>query len=75
MRGGSSCSYSVLVNNVPVALTADAGEPAFRNTLSAGDRNALALAFFFFTLDRDPQIAQSTVVIDDPMTSLTSIAL
>ncbi|WP_334147148.1 AAA family ATPase [Hyphomicrobium sp.] len=68
-RGGSSCNYNVVINNVPVALTADAG-PAFRNTLSAGDRNTLALAFFFASLDQDPQPAQKIVVIDDPMTSL-----
>lgn len=68
-RGGSSCNYNVVINNVSVALTADAG-PAFRNTLSAGDRNTLALAFFFASLDQDPQLAQKIVVIDDPMTSL-----
>lgn len=68
-RGGSSCTYSVVINNVQVALTADAG-PAFRNTLSAGDRNTLALAFFFASLDQDPQLAQKILVIDDPMTSL-----
>lgn len=68
-RGGSSCNYNVIINNVPVALTAEAG-PAFRNTLSAGDRNTLALAFFFASLDQDPQLNQKVVVIDDPMTSL-----
>lgn len=68
-RGGSSCSYNVVINNVAVALTADGG-PAFRNTLSAGDRNTLALAFFFASLDQDPQLAQKILVIDDPMTSL-----
>jgi wobble nucleotide-excising tRNase len=68
-RGGSSCSYNVVINNVSVALTADAG-PAFRNTLSAGDRNTLALAFFFASLDQDPQLEQKILVIDDPMTSL-----
>ena len=68
-RGGSACSYSVLINNAAVPQTADAG-PAFRNTLSAGDRNALALAFFFASLEQDPQLAQKIVVIDDPMTSL-----
>lgn len=68
-RGGSSCNYNVVINNVAVALTADAG-PAFRNTLSAGDRNTLALAFFFASLDQDPQLARKIVVIDDPMTSL-----
>jgi len=68
-RGGSSCNYSVVINNVPVALTADAG-PAFRNTLSAGDRNTLALTFFFASLDQDQRLAQRIVVIDDPLTSL-----
>lgn len=56
-RGGSSCNYNVVINNVSVALTADAG-PSFRNTLSTGDRNTLALAFFFASLDQDPQLAQ-----------------
>ena len=70
-RAGSSCTYNVVINNVPVALTAGAGGgPSFRNTLSSGDRNALALAFFFASLDRDPQLAEKIVVIDDPMTSL-----
>lgn len=68
-RGGSSCTYNVLINNATVPLTAPAG-PSFRNTLSAGDRNALALAFFFASLDQDPQLAHKVVIIDDPMTSL-----
>lgn len=68
-RGGSSCTYNVVINNIPVALTADVG-PSFRNTLSSGDRNTLALAFFFASLDQDAQLAQKVVVIDDPMTSL-----
>jgi len=68
-RGGSACSYSVLINNAAVPQTAEVG-PSFRNTLSAGDRNALALAFFFASLEQDQQLAQKIVVIDDPMTSL-----
>lgn len=68
-RGGSSATYNVVINNMPVALTADGG-PSFRNTLSAGDRNTLALAFFFASLEQDPGLAQKIVVIDDPMTSL-----
>ena len=69
-RGGSSCSYYVLINNVSVAITGSDGDPCFKNTLSAGDRNTLALAFFFSSLDLDPYLAQKIVVIDDPMTSL-----
>ncbi|WP_315765650.1 AAA family ATPase [Bradyrhizobium sp. SZCCHNS2005] len=68
-RGGSSANYNVLINNVSVALAANEG-PSFRNTLSAGDRNTLALAFFFASLEQAPQLAQKIVVIDDPMTSL-----
>jgi wobble nucleotide-excising tRNase len=72
-RGGSACSYSVVINdtNVPIGGPPPApGSPAFRNTLSAGDRNTLALAFFFTSLDQDQAIASKIVVIDDPMTSL-----
>jgi wobble nucleotide-excising tRNase len=57
------------VNNEPVSITADSG-PSFKNTLSAGDRNTLALAFFFASLDHDDQIESKIMVIDDPMTSL-----
>jgi wobble nucleotide-excising tRNase len=68
-RGGSSCTYNVLINDVPVSVTAASG-PSFRNTLSAGDRNTLALAFFFASLEHDANLSRKIVVIDDPMTSL-----
>jgi len=70
-RAGSSCNYNVVINNVAIAVTGSAAaEPSFRTALSAGDRNTLALAFFFASIDQDPNIAQKIVVIDDPMTSL-----
>lgn len=72
-RGGPACSYSAVINNVPVPVaggTRLAGQPSFRNTLSAGDRNTLALAFFFAWLDRDAGLANKVVVIDDPVSSL-----
>jgi len=68
-RGGSSASYCVVINQQNVNVTADQG-PSFRNTLSAADRNTLALAFFFASLEQDPDLANKIVVIDDPMTSL-----
>lgn len=68
-RSGATCDYKVLINNVPVSLSSNAG-PSFRNTLSAGDRNTLALAFFFASLELDPNLNSKVVVIDDPMTSL-----
>ena len=72
-RGGPACSYNVVINNVPVAIAGappSPGEPSFRNTLSAGDRNTLALAFFFASLDQDLALATKVVVIDDPISSL-----
>jgi wobble nucleotide-excising tRNase len=72
-RGGPACTYKVLINNTPVPVgLADPvpGQPSFRNTLSAGDRNTLALAFFFASLDQDPRLANKIVVIDDPISSL-----
>lgn len=67
-RAGSSCTYNVLINNEPVAVSGaphTPGTPSFKSSLSAGDRNTLALAFFFASLDQEP-----VVVIDDPVSSL-----
>ncbi|MDT0619527.1 AAA family ATPase [Salinisphaera sp. P385] len=72
-RGGPTCSYSVVVNNTAVTVTggnAQAGEPSFRNILSAGDRNTLAIAFFLASIELDPNQAGRVVVIDDPVSSL-----
>lgn len=72
-RGGPTCTYNVIINNTPVPIGAadpGPGNPSFRNTLSAGDRNTLALAFFFASLDQDLQLASKVVVIDDPISSL-----
>lgn len=72
-RGGSACTYNVLINGTAVAITGrDSGqpEPSFRNTLSSGDRNTLALAFFFASLEHDPDLRNKVVIIDDPITSL-----
>lgn len=71
-RGGPTCTYNVVINNTAIAVGAAAppGEPSFRNTLSSGDRSALALAFFFASLDQDPALGNKIVVIDDPISSL-----
>jgi len=72
-RSGSTCTYNVIINNTPISIAGGvpiAGQPSFRNTLSAGDRNTLALAFFFASLDQDPALANKVVVIDDPISSL-----
>ncbi len=72
-RGGPACTYNVVINDTPVSVgggTPSEGEPSFRNTLSSGDRNTLALAFFFASLDQDPNLGGAVVVIDDPISSL-----
>jgi wobble nucleotide-excising tRNase len=72
--GGPTCNYSIMINNtaVPVSGQVQPGRPSFRNTLSSGDRNTLALALFFVSLDRDPELADRIIVIDDPVSSLDS---
>lgn len=72
-RGRASCSYCLVINDVPVSLEADSSTQAassFKNTLSSGDRSTLALAFFFASNEQDPDLSQRVVIIDDPVTSL-----
>ncbi|MBI3041458.1 MAG: AAA family ATPase [Betaproteobacteria bacterium] len=73
-RGGPpSTSYQIVINQRPVDLgdaTTPLDRPSFRNTLSAGDRSTLALAFFLAELEQDSQRARRIVVFDDPFTSL-----
>ncbi len=71
--GRPSTGYHVLVNNAQVPLNLPAGRPpgpSFRTALSAGDRATLALAFFFASLESHPQLANTIIVIDDPVSSL-----
>lgn len=67
--GTPSCTYHLGINQHRVPITGNSGA-TFKNTLSAGDRNTLALAFFFASLDRDPNRASKVVVLDDPVSSL-----
>ncbi|HEV2315176.1 MAG TPA: AAA family ATPase [Candidatus Acidoferrales bacterium] len=55
---------------MPISVAPELTEPAFGSTLSSGDRNALALAFFLGSIDRDPALADKIVVVDDPVSSL-----
>jgi wobble nucleotide-excising tRNase len=75
-RGGPpSTSYQILINQNAVNLgdpTTPADRPSFKNTLSAGDRSTLALAFFLANLEQDPNRAGKLVVFDDPFTSMDS---
>ena len=73
--GIASSSYQISINNTPVELGDDRtplNQPSFRNTLSAGDRSTLALAFFLAQLKHDPGKASKIVVFDDPFNSQDS---
>jgi len=72
-RGGiPSSTYQLLINQVAVDLGDDAtptDQPSLRNTLSAGDKSTLALAFFLAQFEQDAGKANKIVVFDDPFTS------
>ncbi len=73
-RGGTPSShYQIEINEKPLDLgdgRTPAGTPCFKTALSAGDRSALALAFFLAVLRQDSDIGRKIVVFDDPFTSL-----
>lgn len=72
-RGGTTCNYNVIINESSVAIeggVTKGGEPSFKSTLSAGDRNSLALAVFLSTLDSESDLTNCIVVLDDPINSL-----
>jgi wobble nucleotide-excising tRNase len=70
--GIATSSYQLVINGTPVDV-GDGNTPreerSFRNTLSAGDRTTLALAFFLAHLERDPAIGSKIVAFDDPFNS------
>lgn len=70
--GIATSSYQLVINNVAIDVgdgKTATSKPSFKNTLSAGDRATLALAFFIAHLERDPDKANKIVVFDDPFNS------
>lgn len=64
-------TYMIRFDTSDVDVTkADGNAPSFDTTMSAGDKNTFALAFFLAQLKRDADIAKKLVVFDDPFTSL-----
>jgi wobble nucleotide-excising tRNase len=70
--GVATSSYRLVINSTGVDV-GDARTPqdraSFKNTLSAGDRSTLALAFFLAHFDSHPSKHRKLVVLDDPFTS------
>lgn len=70
--GVPSSDFQILINEIPVSLgdgKTPLSIPSFRNTLSAGDKSTLALAFFLAELEHDQNKANLIVVFDDPFSS------
>jgi len=71
-HGGSPrMDYCIDIDSCAVPLASSGpGQPCFCNTLSAGDRSALAFALFLVTLKRMGGLSGKVVVLDDPICSL-----
>lgn len=66
-------AFQITINGIAVNIGGaknDFGSPCFATALSAGDKSALALAFFLAMLDHDKEINCKIIVFDDPFTSL-----
>ncbi|UKE73890.1 AAA family ATPase [Xanthomonas graminis] len=61
--------YALEVRGTPILLAGGQG-PNFGNSLSEGDKRALAFAFFMARVLNDAGLANRIIVIDDPMCSL-----
>jgi wobble nucleotide-excising tRNase len=65
-------TFCIVINDTPVevgSIDTPINQPSFRNTLSAGDRSTLALAFFLAELTEDKNKAKCIAVFDDPFSS------
>lgn len=72
LGGVATSNYQLVINDKAIDVgdgRTPANKPSFKNTLSAGDRTTLALAFFLAHLERDQELARKIVVFDDPFNS------
>ena len=69
---GSSTTYGTKIGNTTIDLSATKSDsdPSFGTVLSAGDRTILAFAFFLASVSEISNLEETTVVIDDPISSL-----
>lgn len=70
--GRASVQYALKVHGYKIELGASPSEPCFETVLSEGDKNLLALSFFFARLKDQDDLSKRTVVLDDPANSLGS---
>jgi wobble nucleotide-excising tRNase len=65
-------TFCIVINKTAVEVGREdtrLDQPSFRNTLSAGDRSTLALAFFLAQLKEDPDRSKCVAIFDDPFGS------
>lgn len=69
---GSSCNYKVDIDNTAIGTSKPKlpTDPSIGETLSTGDRNTLALAFFFSSILKEENLDDIIVIVDDPVSSL-----
>lgn len=73
IRRGSTSAYRAQIGDTlieAVRANPEPGEPNFGSVFSAGDRATLALVFFLASLDQNPNLENTIVVIDDPVSSM-----
>ena len=73
LRVGSTSTYDAQVGDASIPVGASkpkSGKPSFGSVLSGGDRTTLAFAFFLASLDQRPDLGDTIVVIDDPISSM-----
>ncbi|MBF0344976.1 MAG: AAA family ATPase [Nitrospirae bacterium] len=73
--GVATSSYQLVINQTAIDIgggKTPSNMPSFKNTLSAGDRTTLALAFFLAHLECDGGLSRKIVVFDDPFNSQDS---
>ncbi len=61
--------YVIKINSYTVKFEDDSQSPCIKNSLSEGDKTAIALAFFLAKLELDPDISKKIIVFDDPLSS------
>lgn len=65
----SDFAFLILEKKVPLTARQD-DVPSFKNTLSEGDKSALAFAFFITALEKSTDLDKKIVIFDDPLSSL-----
>ncbi len=70
--GKASVHYKLKVHGHEIPLGLSEAEPCFETVLSEGDKNTLALSFFFARLKDLHELTGRVVVLDDPVNSLGS---